>query len=509
MSRKQFKELEGEEIYKDLFDNAHDLIHFVNIDGSIIYVNRSWMQVLGYSIEEIKGKSIYSFIKESDRKKFEDYRKQVIDGTAQEKEILITTITKSGKEVRLEGFISVKHHEGKPVYTRGIFRDVSLRIQNEQKIRSYTEELKEREYNLQQLLKYAPDAIIVIDAESKIIFWNPKAEEIFGWTSEEVTGSSLHDKIIPPVYREAHISGMRRYLATGEAHVLNKSIDITALKKDGTEFYVSLTISTTSQNGKTAFIAFIRDITPQKTNEIELEKKRQELEKSNKELEQFAYAASHDMQEPLRKIRTFASFLMDHAASKLNEFERSYLQKIDASSHRMKNIIDDLLNYSHHTRERKFEKMDLQSVVQNAVKDLELMIEQKKASVSWDQLPEIEAIPVQIEQLFYNLINNSLKFSNPSVQPVVHIGCSNCNSNDSFAEIFIRDNGIGIDPRYAEKIFMLFHRLNDRKSYEGTGIGLALCKKIVENHKGEIWVKSNEGEGSTFFIRLPIRQTAN
>lgn len=501
------RELESEETYKDLFDNAHDLIHFVNINGSIIYVNRSWMQVLGYSDEEVEGKMIYSFIKESDCQKFEEYRKQIIEGTTNQKEILITAIAKSGKEVCLEGFISVKHHKGKPVYTRGIFRDVSLRVQNEKKIQSYTNELRERELNLQQLLKYAPDAIIVINAESKIIFWNPKAEEIFGWKAEEVTGSLLNDKIIPPVYREAHNNGMRRYLATGEAHVLNKTIDITALKKDGTEFYVSLTISTTSQNSEPAFIAFIRDITQQKMNEIELDKKRHELERSNQELEQFAYAASHDMQEPLRKIRTFASFLMTNVASKLNEIEKSYLQKIDASSQRMKIIIDDLLNYSHHTRERSFEKLNLQSVVQNAVNDLELMIEQKKATVNWDQLPEIEAIPVQMDQLFYNLINNSLKFSNPSIQPMIHIGCRNCNAQDPFAEIFIRDNGIGIDPRYAGKIFMLFHRLNDRKSYEGTGIGLALCKKIVENHKGRIWVESKEGEGSTFFIQLPFHQT--
>lgn len=507
MSKKQFQDLQNEETYKDLFDNAHDLIHFVNIDGSIIYVNRSWMEILGYSIDEIIGKSIYSFIKEPDLEKFQAYRKQVIEGTADKKQILVTAVSKSGKEVWLEGFVSVKHEDGRPVYTRGIFRDVSLRIQNEQKIRLYTNELKEREFNLQQLLNYAPDAIIVIDTESKIIFWNPKAEEIFGWTSEEVRGASLSDKIIPEVYREAHESGMKRYLATGETHVINKSIDITALKKDDTEFYVSLTISTTSQNGETAFVAFIRDITQQKKNEMELEKKRQELENTNKELEQFAYAASHDMQEPLRKIRTFASFLMEQASGKLNDFEKSYLHKIDASSLRMKNIIDDLLNYSHNTKERNFEKLDLQYVVENIVNDLELMIEQKKAIIRWDKLPEIEAIPVQIEQLFYNLINNCLKFSNPSVQPVIHIGCSNCNPEESFAEMFVRDNGIGIDPRYADKIFMLFHRLNDRKTYEGTGIGLALCKKIVENHKGQIWVQSTEGEGSTFFIRLPFRQS--
>ena len=373
----------------------------------------------------------------------------------------------------------------------------------------FTEEFIEKEHEEHQLLLHAPDAIIVINEHSRIIFWNLKAEAIFGWTTDEALGQSLSEMIIPPVYREAHAKGMKLFLATGQANVLNKTIEITALNKKGEEFYISLTISTAFQNEKISFIAFIRDITQQKMNDLELERKRTELEKTNKELEQFAYAASHDMQEPLRKIRTFASFLIESAADKLNAIEKTYLLKISIASERMKTLIDDLLNYSHQTVGQTFIDVDLNIVVQNVLHDLELLIQQKKGIITVDSLPAIKAIPVQMDQLFYNLLHNSLKFSKQNIPPFIHIGCLADKDNKEPGEgkavdIYIKDNGLGFDPEYAEKIFVLFQRLNTRHVYEGSGIGLTLCKKIVENHRGKIWVESEPGIGTRFFIRLPV-----
>jgi len=229
-----------------------------------------------------------------------------------------------------------------------------------------------------------------------------------------------------------------------------------------------------------------------------------ELERSNKELEQFAYAASHDMQEPLRKIQTFASFLTDNTES-ISEVKRKYISKIQESAKRMSGIIDDLLNYSHQTTEIQFVTKDLNKIVQDVIFDLELMINQKGAILTHENLPSVQTIAGQMHQLFYNLINNALKFSKEDVPPRIHISCSILDEG-RYVEITVKDNGIGFEAEYADKIFQLFKRLNDRKSYSGSGIGLALCKKIVSNHGGTIRAESQLGEGASFIIRLPVEQ---
>jgi PAS domain S-box-containing protein len=235
-----------------------------------------------------------------------------------------------------------------------------------------------------------------------------------------------------------------------------------------------------------------------------------ELERSNKELEQFAYAASHDMQEPLRKIQTFIGFLMENQEQDLSTTNKVYLSKIQNSAKRMSEIINGLLHYSQSTSQNtQYSKTNLNAIIENVKADLELLIQQKNASVICDKLPEIWAVPTQINQLFFNLINNSLKFSKPDTPPVITISLEEVpasqinNLRGSFIEIKVSDNGIGFESKYAEKIFNLFQRLNDRYSYSGNGIGLALCKKIVENHHGFIKAKSEAGDGATFYIKLP------
>src|SRR5688500_7315400 len=301
---------ETEDWYKDLFDNAHDLIHFVDADGTIMHVNNAWQKTLHYSIGEIEGRSIYDFIEETGREEFINYRKKILNTPADTDQIKVRLKTKTGKTVFAEGFISPKIIAGKGVYTIGIFRDVTARIENEENLNLINVKLREREENLQQLVTYAPDAIIAINAQSLITYWNPKAEEIFGWNSNEVLNKSLAEIIIPVAYREDHRKGMERYLATGEARVLNKTIEVTAMHKNGNEFYISLTISSTRQSGNFGFIAFIRDITQQKKNALELEKRKKQLEESNRELEQYSWLTSHDLMEPLRKILTYSDIIL-------------------------------------------------------------------------------------------------------------------------------------------------------------------------------------------------------
>lgn len=498
------------ESFKDLFDHAHDLIHIVEPDGSILYINNAWHNLFGYSEQEVQGRSLYSFVDPSDRERFKAYRKRVLLNIATDKQVTVSMITKDGRKVFVEGFVSAKIINDRPVYTKGIFRDITTRVQNEAK-------LKERETNLRQLLHYAPDAIIVIDTESVISYWNPKAQAIFGWSAEEVIGQSLTEIIIPVQYREAHKRGMKRYLATGVANVLNRTIEITALDKNGREFYVSLTISTTYRNGEVSFIAFLRDIDDQKRNALELEQKKIELEESNKQLEQFAHVASHDLKEPIRKIRVFFGLLQNQIHHKLSPEDISLLGKIDSAASRLNDMVEGVLAYSTVKAEIPVvETIDLNEVMKAVETDLELMIQQTEAIINYDALPVIEGSRFLLCQLFYNLVNNSLKFIRPEGTPVIEIksrilmgDATNHFQADalvSYAEIIVSDNGIGFAQEQARNVFTTFTRLHAKDKYEGTGLGLSLCKNIVEKHKGFITAFGKEGQGASFVIYLPEKQ---
>jgi PAS domain S-box-containing protein len=500
-------EFRDDQWLKDLFDHAHDLIQIVYIDGTTIYVNKSWSALLEYTQNEIQGTSIYSFIYEPDLPFYKQYRQRIIDGALVGTPIVVNLKSKGGKLIPVEGVISVKHEKGKPLYTRGIFRDISARLQTEAQLKQLNKELGERERNLQQLLINAPDPVIVIDKESHITFWNPKAEAIFGWRSEEVIHQPLQSFIIPTQYRDAHEKGMKRYLVTGEGPVLNKTIEITALRKSGEEFYVALTISPTSQHGQAAFIAFIRDITEQKHNQLELERK-------TKELEQFIYISHHDLQEPLRKISMFSDMIKGEDYRCLSEASQKRLDKVTEAAQRMSTALKDVLNFASLSKEEQFVTVDLNNVLKDVTTDLELLIAEKKVILLVDPQPIIKAVPQQMHQLFYNVMNNALKFSNPNQTPVIHITCkalkaselaeyTELNQSKLYYKIAIQDNGIGFNQDAANKIFGMFQRLHSKAEYAGTGIGLALCKKVVLNHAGTIWAESKPGEGATFHVLLP------
>jgi hypothetical protein len=247
--------------------------------------------------------------------------------------------------------------------------------------------------------------------------------------------------------------------------------------------------------------------------ELSVQQRTVELESKNREMEQFTYAASHDMQEPLRKVHTFTSLLLSEHGTSLNAQGKLYLEKIEASVNRMKAVIDGLLNYSHQTKsEQESSELDLTAVLQNIEEDLEMVIQKKGASVVYDRLPNVVGVPTQMNQLFYNLVNNGLKFARPDFPPRITLTAEKADAalvqekgldvRRSYLLVECADNGIGFEQQYAEQIFQLFKRLHARTEYEGTGIGLALCKKIVDNHGGSIWATSKKGEGTTFHVLL-------
>jgi len=247
----------------------------------------------------------------------------------------------------------------------------------------------------------------------------------------------------------------------------------------------------------------------------ELNQLNEHLQSANEELQQFNYIASHDLQEPLRKIKIFSERIKMQDFDKLSSGSQGALDRITMSVDRMSNLLRDLLAFSSADRESLFTRVNLNEIVTEIESDLEMLVAQKAAIVMKSDLPTIDAIPLQMRQLFYNLLNNAVKFATPERNPLVRIECAPLNqkkhqqwqlpANRAFVQLSVMDNGIGFEPEYADKIFELFKRLHNQQTYQGTGVGLALCKKVVENHQGRIWAESEYGRGAAFHVILPVK----
>lgn len=268
------------------------------------------------------------------------------------------------------------------------------------------------------------------------------------------------------------------------------------------------------------FTVTFEDISTEKQYEIQLENTIQELKRSNNELEQFAFVASHDLQEPLRKIQSFGDRLKIKSQDELRAESLIYVDKMLSAANRMSNLIFDLLSFSRLAKNNEIlQETDLNKVMKEVLNDLEVVIQQKNAAISYPPLPVIDAIYSQMYQLFFNLIGNALKFSKEGETPIINISVDNIFKErpdmqvpksilkEPFIKIQITDNGIGLDNKYSERIFEIFQRLHGRSEYQGTGIGLAICKRIVANHKGHIFANGIPGKGTTFTVELPLKVT--
>lgn len=285
---------------------------------------------------------------------------------------------------------------------------------------------------------------------------------------------------------------------------------------DGALRYLKIVARKMDWDSHLNYLIITQDITDQVLANQHLEEQNRILDTNNRELQAFNYVASHDLQEPLRKIETFIGRLKDKDYDNLSDTGKIYLDKTRASAGRMRNLIDDLLQFSRSTRgDAVFEHCDLNQLFEEAKENLQTRIEQKNAVITAEELPELEVIPFQIKQLFTNLLSNSLKYSKEGVAPEIRItsekiiaenenAIQHCSKGEYYKIVF-KDNGIGFNNQYSEKIFQLFNRLHGKKEYEGTGIGLAICKKIVENHKGCIFAEGKENEGAMFTVYLPLK----
>jgi PAS domain S-box-containing protein len=351
-----------------------------------------------------------------------------------------------------------------------------------------------------QIVETALDAFVGMDSNGLITDWNVQSERTFGWPRAEVIGRLLADVVIPQRFREAHTQGLRSFSTTRDGPVLNQRIEITALHRSGHEFPVELSICPIQWGDKYHFAAFVRDVTERNRAQQELARKVDALARSNAELEQFAYVASHDLQEPLRMVASYTQLLARRYKGRLDADADEFIGFAVDGATRMQTLIHDLLSYSRvTTRGQSIAPTDAEVACKNAVRNLRSAIGEADGVVSVGALPPVLADATQLTQLFQNLIGNAIKYRDHR-KPDIRI---NAKPDGELAIFSIEDNGIGIEPQYFERIFQMFQRLHTIKAYSGTGIGLALCRKIVERHGGRIWVESRLGEGSTFLFTMP------
>ncbi|MEM6263296.1 MAG: PAS domain S-box protein [Bacteroidota bacterium] len=375
----------------------------------------------------------------------------------------------------------------------------------------YTE--VENASRLSAIIETAIDGIITIDERGTIETMNPAASAIFGYEEGEVLGQNIN-VLMPEPYHSEHDEYLDRYHNTGHAQIIGIGREVTGKKKDGTIFPFRLAISEVNLEGRKIFTGIVHDLTHQKQSEERLRRYAADLERSNRELQDFAYISSHDLQEPLRKIQAFGSRIQSKEADKLSDQGQEYLSRMLNASRRMSRLINDLLGFSRlSTKALPFEQVDLNKILKEVISDLEIRIERTQAIVEVGDLPVVEADPTQMRQLFQNLIANALKFHKEGERPRVEVSGRFLNGHspdatpgDHILEVRVKDNGIGFDVKYLDRIFKIFQRLEGRK-YEGSGMGLAICKKITNRHGGDITAESANGKGTTFVVTLSRRQT--
>ncbi|MDO8567634.1 MAG: ATP-binding protein, partial [Dehalococcoidales bacterium] len=359
------------------------------------------------------------------------------------------------------------------------------------------EALRETRDYLDNLFNYANAPIIVWDTDFHITRFNHAFERLTGLKAGDVLGKEL--ETLFPEEKQESMDYIRRAVA-GERW---EAVEIPILRADGsvrTVLWNSATLYGTDGKTAVATIAQGQDITERKLAEVTLQNTSDELARSNAELEHFAYVASHDLQEPLRMISSYVQLLANRYRGKLDNDADEFINYATDGAARMQRLINDLLAYSRvGTRGKPFEEMSLEDSLSQALDNLTMRIKESGAAVTHDPLPVVYGDSGQITQVFQNLIDNAIKFHGEK-PPRIHISAQ---AKEGECVCSVRDNGIGIDPQYNGKLFALFQRLHTRREYPGTGIGLAICKRIVERHGGKIWVKSEPGAGATFYFTIP------
>jgi len=519
----------------------------------LLYVNEKFSKVLGYKLEDVNIRDNMLpnlmqidnvslpdqlFEKPSDTTQWYNYKGNFVSKDGHSHRVDISGIhieqfmdTTASTILFMGSEMSGPHSspELNPMYKQALLQALNLNTlgssekdnwEELDKLIDYNQNLRNYHETFREAEKYMHYGYWEIDLVTNKIFWSEGVYFLFGYkTQEEINSINLTMETINQHLQKEFLD---RYDAEWESIIREKNsylreIEINTYdgKKKRLETFGKVFRDETGKAMKVCGIT--RENTKLREFESALEVKINELSRSNKELEDFAFMASHDLQEPLRKLSSFGEKLQDSAKEMLNDEQNNYLGRMLKATENMKHLIDSLLNFSLITQnEKKYEKVDLNLILKQVLTEQELKIEETKATIELDELPTIEAVSSQMKQLFNNLLHNALKFSSKNQQPVIRITSKQVSKkeiqdsgllyNMNYYKIVLTDNGIGIDPRETEQIFQIFKRLHAKFEYSGSGIGLAICRKIIDYHKGIIYAESSIGKGAAFSILIPERQ---
>lgn len=499
--------------FKYMVDNFTDPVVLIKQDGSFAYINNIALQQWEYSAKAVSSITIFDLFPGYNKSKFDKAFK-----AAQKSHIAhfeLNIVTNKGNsfpvELSLRGLVLDNIQ-----YLFAVIRDIS-----ERKLAEFRLALSYKQFR--EMAETMPQLVYTTDANGKLTYFNKAVIDFTGASAHELRDNGLFKFVYSEDWKLCKKS-WNESLATGKPFYSEAR-----LKFNNGEYKWMLNKASCIKNQNNEVVTWVGTLTDIHDSKIkseqleesvemsiaELIKVNAKLTQSNSELEQFAYVASHDLQEPLRKIKTFTSMLSETAGN-LTDTEKVYLDKIISSSNRMSSLIKDVLDFAKLSKgDVEFLDVDLNLVLENVKQDLELQIQNKDVNIVSANLPILKAIPIQMNQLLFNLISNSIKFGKAGEKVTVDISVRNLNkdeilklpvmSNNRFFEITIKDNGIGFEQTYSDKIFNIFQRLNTR-SFAGTGIGLALCRRIVIYHGGYIYAKSEPQNGAEFHVILPYRQ---
>jgi len=482
-----------------ILDSATDAIFVHDNDDHFIYVNEAACRIHGYTREEFSKMKLPQLI---DPKRSRSL--------ALDRQIMLEKgdLVVESAHLRKDGSLLPFEIHARPLGSgkRKLFLTVARDITERKRME---EALRGSEEKLRKMFESVTDGISVIDLKGIITEVNQRAVEMHGFSSkDELRGKSAFDMVAPRDHKKI-AAEMKKAIKQGAI----RGVEYTLLRADGSEFpgELSTSVLKDASDNVVGHITIVRDITERKRAEEEREvllqditESNRKLEGANKELQDFAYVASHDLREPLRKISSFGTLLQDSLKGKLDEDQQENFEFMIAGARRMQDMIDALLTYARlTTRAKPPEQVDLNKVIEDLKKlELATLLDEMRGIIHVPKpLPPVQADPSQMHQLFQNLIGNGLKFHKEGIPPEIIIRAHGV--ENKMIRIEVEDNGIGIDEKYHEQLFVMFKRLHPREQYEGTGIGLAVCKKIVERHGGNIGVKSTPGKGSTFWFTLP------
>ena len=495
---------ESEQLYRAVVENVADGIG-INVGSTRAFVNEAFLKIHGLSDpSQIVGGPMDRFIVPEDRQ-------LVIERTLARQRGEPVPHVYEYRIRRPDGEVRTVQTSAAPIVYRGQAAALAaLRDRTEEKLAEQL--LRDSENKFRSVVETATDAVVSTDGSGRIIFFNKSAQQTFGCGAEEVLGKTVA-LLIPERFHVLDAEGFIRCVSSGEEPLLGATVEMIGRRRDGTEFPLELSLATWESNGAPFFTAFIRDITKRKHAEKtitqlneDLKKYTEQLQAMNQELEAFSYSVSHDLRAPLRAIDGFSRILIEEHAGSLSPEAQRLLNVVRSNTQQMGTLIDDLLAFARLSRQ-SFDctTIDMAAVAQVALEELKKAEPRARVPVTIHPLKPAQGNVSLIQQVMINLISNALKFSRLRAQPRVEIGCFPDRNENTY---FVKDNGVGFDMAYADKLFGVFQRLHSVEEFEGTGVGLAIVKRIINRHSGRVWVDAKADEGATFYFTLPAANKA-